>query len=219
VSITNLPKPACSNVEPAAYYANLLLPPLKSLTKSASCSQLLGVRRSWCPSEGAYHLEVSDAEFGRSIVRITHGVKIFGKRMKASLQEAYKSDVCAVGDTAVEDDTGSSVVPDEGVAASVAVVADGLVALPAGWERVLDPASGHCYYCNRATGESKWELPVQSEEGDVAEVPATLAEPEPDPEQVPAGVDLTPRGDPEASLPHEPNSDGPLPEAQVHVAA
>lgn len=32
--------------------------------------------------------------------------------------------------------------------------------LPAGWEAVLDPASGAHYYANRATGETTWTRPT-----------------------------------------------------------
>lgn len=31
--------------------------------------------------------------------------------------------------------------------------------LPPGWETVPDPATGKMYYCNRATGQSSWEVP------------------------------------------------------------
>jgi CspA family cold shock protein len=33
-------------------------------------------------------------------------------------------------------------------------------ALPLGWEQVADPSTGKPYYCNRATGESSWTVPV-----------------------------------------------------------
>lgn len=32
--------------------------------------------------------------------------------------------------------------------------------LPLGWEQVADPSTGKAYYCNRATGESSWTVPV-----------------------------------------------------------
>jgi len=32
--------------------------------------------------------------------------------------------------------------------------------LPPGWEQVADPTTGNPYYCNRATGESSWTVPV-----------------------------------------------------------
>jgi len=32
--------------------------------------------------------------------------------------------------------------------------------LPIGWEQVADPTTGKPYYCNRATGESSWTVPV-----------------------------------------------------------
>jgi len=32
--------------------------------------------------------------------------------------------------------------------------------LPPGWEQVADPTTGKPYYCNRATGESSWTVPV-----------------------------------------------------------
>merc|ERR1712127_631818 len=32
--------------------------------------------------------------------------------------------------------------------------------LPVGWEQVADPTTGNPYYCNRATGESSWTVPI-----------------------------------------------------------
>jgi hypothetical protein len=31
--------------------------------------------------------------------------------------------------------------------------------LPKGWERIVDPASGRAYYCNRSTQQSRWDPP------------------------------------------------------------
>jgi cold shock CspA family protein len=36
----------------------------------------------------------------------------------------------------------------------------GTPGLPLGWEQVADPTTGKPYYCNRATGESSWTIPV-----------------------------------------------------------
>jgi len=36
----------------------------------------------------------------------------------------------------------------------------GAPGLPLGWEQVADPSTGKPYYCNRATGESSWTIPV-----------------------------------------------------------
>lgn len=44
-------------------------------------------------------------------------------------------------------------------------------ALPVGWEQVADPATGKPYYCNRATGESSWTVPV----GAAPTMPAPVA--------------------------------------------
>jgi len=59
----------------------------------------------------------------------------------------------------------SSWTPPVAAAAPVAAMAPVPVAaapggLPAGWESANDPSSGKPYYFNRATGETKWEIPV-----------------------------------------------------------
>jgi len=53
--------------------------------------------------------------------------------------------------------------------------------LPLGWEQVSDPATGKPYYCNKATGESSWTIPV-------AAAPAPVMAPAPVPAAgLPAG--------------------------------
>lgn len=55
----------------------------------------------------------------------------------------------------------------------------GGVGLPPGWEQVADPTTGNPYYCNRATGESSWTVPVAAAPvvavAPVAAAPALLA--------------------------------------------
>lgn len=48
--------------------------------------------------------------------------------------------------------------------------------LPPGWEQVSDPTTGNPYYCNRATGESSWTVPVAAAPvvAPVAPVPAVV---------------------------------------------
>eukprot|EP00913_Durusdinium_trenchii_P012878 g12093.t1 len=46
-----------------------------------------------------------------------------------------------------------------GDAAALTAPAAAPVALPAGWETTVDPASGKVYYFNRATQESSWTVP------------------------------------------------------------
>mmetsp|Transcript_63853 Transcript_63853/g.170796 ORF Transcript_63853/g.170796 Transcript_63853/m.170796 type:complete len:164 (-) Transcript_63853:126-617(-) len=65
----------------------------------------------------------------------------------------------------------------------------GIVALPPGWEQVTDPATGNPYYCNRATGESSWTVPVAA--AAPAALPpalAALAVPAAAPAALPAAV-------------------------------
>jgi len=61
----------------------------------------------------------------------------------------------------------------------------GAAGLPLGWEQVTDPNTGKPYYCNRATGESSWTVPV-------AAAPAAAAMPTPAPVAVAATPGLPP---------------------------
>merc|ERR1712125_313944 len=50
---------------------------------------------------------------------------------------------------------------------SVVAVTVAQAQLPAGWERLMDPVTGQHYYCNRATGQSQWDPPVQDVQSQV----------------------------------------------------